>query len=281
GMLLLDHELPVAALRTLQGIGTAVILPTSMTLSARLAPARQATALGAMGALNSLALAVGPPIGLALYATHGAIGLFLPALAASVLGLMAVARVPRVGATHEQVSGFGYDRRWTALIAANGLAAVYFGGIIAYLPLYLRHLNGPNAGIFFTADALGVLLLRIPTGLLVDRRGALLPKILGLAITLPGIAALALPPSIFALALSGAMTGIGAGLFITGVYADLAARSTDANRGTALSLSSASFGGAIFVGGAISGLLIGPGGFGAVLIFGAVTCLAALPLALR
>jgi predicted MFS family arabinose efflux permease len=76
------------------------------------------------------------------------------------------------------------------------------------------------------------------------------------------------------------MTGIGAGLFITGVYADLSAQSTDANRGTALSMSSASFSAAIFAGGAISGLLIGPGGFNAVLLLGGVTCLAALPLAL-
>jgi MFS family permease len=184
-----------------------------------------------------------------------------------------------VPGSHEEARGFGYDRAWTPLIVANGLAAIYFGGIIAYLPLYLRHVHGPNAGIFFTADAIGVLLLRIPTGMLADRQGALLPKILGLAITLPGIGVLGLSPSIFTLVASGAMTGIGAGLFITGVYADLAVRSTEANRGTAMSLSAASFGAAIFAGSAISGLLIGPGGFTAVLIFGAITCLAALPFA--
>jgi MFS family permease len=279
GMLLFREELPVTAFRTLQGVGGAFIVPASMTLAVRLVPQRRGTAMGAMGSLNALALAAGPPIGLVLYAHYGGSGLFIPALAAAALGLATVFLLPMVPGSHEEARGFGYDRAWTPLIVANGLAAIYFGGIIAYLPLYLRHVHGPNAGIFFTADAIGVLLLRIPTGLLADRQGALLPKILGLAITLPGIGVLGLSPSIFTLVASGAMTGIGAGLFITGVYADLAVRSTEANRGTAMSLSAASFGAAIFAGSAISGLLIGPGGFTAVLIFGAITCLAALPFA--
>jgi MFS family permease len=279
GMLLFQEELPVTAFRTIQGVGGAFIVPASMTLAVRLVPERSGTAMGAMGSLNALSLAVGPPIGLVLYARYGGSGLFTPALVAAGLGLAAVFLLPDTPGSHEAARGFGYHRAWTPLIVANGLAAIYFGGIIAYLPLYLRHVHGPNAGIFFTADAIGVLLLRIPTGLLADRHGALLPKILGLAITLPGIGALALPPSILTLVMSGAMTGIGAGLFITGVYADLAVRSTEANRGTAMSLSAASFGAAIFAGSAISGLLIGPGGFNAVLVFGGITCLAALPFA--
>jgi MFS family permease len=279
GMLLFREELAVTAFRTVQGVGGAFIVPASMTLAVRLVPERRGTAMGAMGSLNALALAAGPPIGLVLYARYGGSGLFIPALVAAGLGLTAVFLLPDTPGGNEAASGFGYDRAWTPLIVANGLAAIYFGGIVAYLPLYLRHVHGPNAGIFFTADAIGVLLLRIPTGLLADRQGALLPKILGLAITLPGIGALGLPPSIFTLIASGAMTGIGAGLFITGVYADLAVRSTEANRGTAMSLSAASFGAAIFAGSAISGLLIGPGGFTAVLVFGGITCLAALPFA--
>lgn len=279
GMLVFREEVPVAAFRGLQGIGSALILPASMTLAARLVPHRQGTAMGAIGTLNALSLAAGPPIGLILYAHYGGTGLFLPALAAAAVGLMTVFFVPGVPPNAAAVRGFGFERAWTPLIAANGLAAIYFGGIVAYLPLYLRELHGPNAGIFFTADAIGVLLLRIPTGVLVDRRGSLLPMVLGLTITLPGIGVLALPPSIPTLALSGAMTGIGAGLFITGIYTDLAIRSSDANRGTALSMSSASFGAAIFAGSAISGLLIGPGGFDAVLLFGGVTCALALPFA--
>ena len=279
GMLAFRAELPVTVFRGMQGVGTALILPASMTLAARLVPHRQGAAMGAVGTLNAVALAAGPPIGLTLYARYGGTGLLVPALLAAALGLVSVFLVPGVPSHRTSSRGFGFDRAWMPLIVANGLAAIYFGGIVAYLPLHLRALHGPNAGIFFTADAIGVLLLRIPTGMLVDRRGALIPMVLGLTITLPGIGILALSPSVVTLALSGAMTGIGAGLFITGIYTDLASRSSDANRGTAMSLSSASFGGAIFVGSAISGLLIGPGGFNAVLLFGVATCVLALPFA--
>jgi MFS family permease len=156
---------------------------------------------------------------------------------------------------------------------------VYFGGILSYLPLHLRSMHGPNAGIFFTADALGVLLLRVPTGWLTDKYGSLLPEILGLGVTLPGIAILALHPTVPILIASGAMTGTGAGMFITGVYVNLANRSDESNRGTAMSLGSASFTFGIFTGSTISGVLVDPGGFNAILVYGFVTCAAALPFA--
>jgi MFS family permease len=280
GMVAFEQEGPVTALRTLQGAGNALILPSSFTLVAAMMVSRQATALGAVGALNAISLAAGPPVGLILYGRLGAPGLFLPAALAAALGLLSTALVPSAGRAKDAAPGFGFDRIWTPILFANALAAIYFGGIIAYLPLFLQRVHGPNAGIFFSADAVGVLLLRIPTGLLADRRGTLLPKLLGLAITLPGIALLALPPSILTLILSGAGTGIGAGLFITGITADMAALSTERNRGTAMSLTTASFSSGIFIGSAVSGLLIGPGGFDAILLFGAITSLLALPFAL-
>jgi MFS family permease len=182
--------------------------------------------------------------------------------------------------TGQPARGFGFDRRWIPLLLTNLLGVANFGGIVAYLPLYLQQRHGPNAGIFFTADAVGVLLLRIPTGMIADRYGSLVPIILGLAVTIPGLAALAISPSVAGMIAAGAGTGIGAGLLITGILADLTRASTERNRGTALSLSSASFSAGIFAGSAVSGVLIGPGGFNAILLFGIVTCIAALPLPL-
>ncbi|GAC1443447.1 MAG: hypothetical protein NVSMB52_01850 [Chloroflexota bacterium] len=277
GMLLIGNELAVTIFRTFQGIGTALIGPSAFTLGARLIPHRKATAIGILGVLNNVALGIGPPVGLTLYTQHGAAGLFLPAAIAAGVGLASMVLIPSALPTHKAAPGFGFDRSWTPALASNVLAAIYFGGILAYLPLSLQHVHGPNAGIFFTADAIGVLLMRIPTGMLADRGGSFVPKLIGLVVTLPGIAALALTPSIATLGIAGAATGIGAGLFITGVYADLSKLSVDANRGTAMSLGNGTFSGAIFLGSSISGLLIGPGGFNAILLFGAITCAAALP----
>jgi len=280
GMLVLRHEVPVALFRALQGVGTAILLPSAYTLGAQLIPRRRGAALGIMGSVGSLSLAIGPPIGLALYGAHGATWLLVPAVLASGAGLLATSFVPHAETTHDPARGFGFDRVWAPGLMANMLSSVYFGGIIAYLPLYLRQLHGPNAGIFFTADAVGVLLLRVPTGMLVDRSGSLLPKLIGLVITLAGIGVLVFPPSIPVLIASGACTGIGAGLLITGVMTDLSNLSSEANRGTAMATGGGSLSAAFFLGGTVSGVLIGPGGFNAVLAVGAVSCLLAVPFVL-
>jgi MFS family permease len=280
GMLLLGNEFAVTGFRTLQGVAAALIGPSTFVLGSQLLPERRGMAIGVLGVLNSLALAIGPPIGLTLYTDHGATWLFFPATVVAAAGLLSTAALPKIANSAEAARGFGFDRIWIPSIVSNFLSVMYFGGIVAYLPIFLRHAHGPNAGIFFTADAVGVLLLRVPTGILVDRRGSFAPKLIGLAITIPGIAALALSPSIGALVIAGLFTGIGAGLFITGVMADLSNLSTDANRGMAMSMGTASFSASIFAGSAISGALIGPGGFDAILLFGEITTLAALPFLL-
>lgn len=280
-MLFVPHEAPVTFFRALQGIGTATIMPSAFTLGARVMPRRHGTSIAMLGALNTLMLAVGPPLGLSLYSSHGAIWLFLPAAAAAALGLISTIFIPAVEREARPASGFGFDRIWIPSLLTNTLSVLYFGGILAYLPLYLRQVHGPNAGIFFTADALGVLLLRIPTGMLADRSGSLLPKLLGISLTLPGIALLALAPSTLTLIASGAATGVGAGLSVTGIMTDLSRLSNAGNRGTAMSLGGGSFSAGIFVGSSVSGLLIGPGGFNAVLLFGVLTCAASLPFAVR
>jgi MFS family permease len=279
-MVALPAELPVTLFRLLQGVGTAVVMPSASTLVTGLLPQRPATAIGLMSSLNSLALASGPPIGLALYAAHGATGLFVPAACAAALGFAATWLLPRARPAH-RTRGFGFDRAWLPLLLANALGVIHFGGILAYLSLYLRAADGPNAGIFFAADSLGVLLLRAPTGILVDRAGSRWPKLIGLAFILPGVLFLGLHPTPWTLIAAGSGTGIGAGLLVSGIMADLARLSTPANRGTALSLGSASFSGAFFVGSTVSGLFFAAGGFGAIVAFGAAMTVAALPLVLR
>jgi MFS family permease len=280
GMLVFAREETVSALRALQGVGTAFITPGAATWGVKLMPDRPSTALSILSATTNVALAIGPPIGLILYVGHGAGWLFIPVIGAAALGLTATRALPAEVFPRRQLGGFGFDMKWLPSLLTNMLGVANFGGILAYLPIYLSQRHGPNAGIFFTADAVGVLVFRIPTGLLADRYGSLVPNVLGLLLTVVGVALLALPPSIFALVLAGAGTGIGAGLFLTGINGDLARMSTDANRGTALSFISVSFSMGIFGGGAISGLLIGPGGFNAIVVLGCVTAAAALPVAL-
>jgi DHA1 family bicyclomycin/chloramphenicol resistance-like MFS transporter len=280
GLLLLPSELAVVACRALQGCGSALVMPSALTMAPRIVPLRAGTALGAIGSLNNLAMAICPPVGLWLYERGGAGGLFLPAAICAAFGLAFGFLIPKLPRTATPVRGFGYDRNWTAVLVGNTLFLAYFGGIAAYLALSLAHPGAPNAGLFFTADAIGVALLRTPSGVLVDRYGPRPAQALGVAITLVGLGALAVTTSTLTLILAGVATGVGAGFFIAGVLVTLAKRSGDHNRGTAMAMSAASLNVGLLAGSALSGPLYAAHGFGAVLLLGTVTTLAVLPLIL-
>ncbi len=280
GLFALPGELPVTALRAMQGIGAALVIPSALTLAPRLAPMKPGAAIGSLGALYTLSSAIGPPLGLWLYAHVGPHGLFLPAAICAALGFWVTLLVLPAARGGPVRAGFGFDRRWTGQLLANALIYAYFGGIVAYLPLTLAAQHGPNAGIFFTADALGVLLLRAPTGMLVDRLGPRWAEVIGVGLTLPGIAILLLPASPLTLVLAGAGTGTGAGLFITAVLISLTHQSHEANRGTAMALGSTTSNVGLFAGGTLAGVLVTLGGFPSVLLFGMATTAAALPFVL-
>ena len=281
GLLAFPGEVPVVLCRALQGCGTALVMPSVLTMAPRIVPLRPGAALGMVGSLSNLAMAVTPPVGLWLYARGGATSLFVPAIVCAGCGVAASLLMPAVAPAATPARGFGYDRRWTPTLAANTFLLAYFGGLLAYLPISLLAPGAPNAGLYFAADAVGVMLLRTPSGALVDRYGARPAMLLGVAITLLGLGALALPPTTTTLIVAGITTGLGAGLFIAGILVTLAKRSGDHNRGTAMAMSAASLNLGILGGSTVSGLLYGPGGFHAVLLLGTVTTLATLPFILR
>lgn len=277
GFLVLPGEALVVACRALQGCGTALVMPSALTMAPRVVPLRPGAALGAVGSLNNLSLAIAPPLGLWLYGRGGGPALFLPAMVCAGVGLLAGLLLPAILPAVAPARGFGFDRRWMPVLASNGLLLAYFGGLLAYLPLALAHPGAPNAGLYFAADAIGVMILRTPSGALVDRYGARPAMTLGVGITLAGLGALALTPSTATLIAAGIITGLGAGLFVAGVLVTLAKRSGDHNRGTAMAMSAASLNFGILAGSTLSGPLYGIGGFGAVLLLGTATTLATLP----
>lgn len=279
-MLTLPFEASITAGRILQGVGLAIVGPAASAAVPLLAPARIGSAVGIMTTVSSVPLAVGPAVGLVLYTQGGPLWLFIPTMAIGLIGVGIGAALSMPAEPHapEPASGFGYDRRWTAGLVANCINGIYFGGILAYLPLFMAQIHGPNAGIFFTADAVGVVVLRIPSGMLADRTRPAVPMLLGLAITILGLAAFAPHTSTLSLIAAGAGTGIGAGLFANGLLTDLLGLSSRRNRGTAMSLSFATAGFGVFVGSSISGLLFAPAGFGGIILFGAVCEAVGIPI---
>ncbi len=283
-MLAFPVEIAITAGKLLQGMGAALVTPSVYAAVPLLAPRATGIAMGLVTTLGSAPLAIGPALGLVLYAHGGPVWLLLPTilLGAGSAIVSWLLRMPKADEVTPPAPspGFGYDRRWTPALTANMLNGVYFGGIVAYLPLVLARTHGPNAGIFFSADAVGVVLLRFPGGMLADRTRTSTPMLLGLIVTMIGLAAFVPTTNLLWLIAAGAGTGIGAGLFASGLLTEMAGRSTAGNRGTAMSLSVATASLGVFLGGAISGLLIRPTGFSGVIVFGAVAEALGIPLVL-
>jgi MFS family permease len=161
----------------------------------------------------------------------------------------------------------------------SALFVAHWGVITGYLPQRAAA-GGADVGLFFTADAIGVLVARVPAGLLVDRLGSRWLILAGLGVTIAGLLLLVLPPTTPLLILAGAATGIGAALILPPVTVELSRRATDADRGSAFAL----FGVAFSAGVAVGSIGIAPiferVGFEAALAAGIGACVLAAIVAL-
>ncbi len=270
----------IGTARVLQGLGFALVLPAAYSVVPASVPPRfRGAALGVLGAFPNVALAIGPPIGIRLL-QQSPTALFLAAVAAAAVGwlgswLLGGAR-PR--ATRKRF--FTYQHRWTPLFAVTFLSVAYFGVVIAYLPLHVPPAQVPAVGWFFSADALGVLAFRIPAGLLTDRYGARWLLLAGIGVTVVAVLLLLLPPSALLLVVAGIGTGAGAALLLPPILVELAKRSDESNRGTAMALYTTSFAAAIGVGSLAAAPVVDHLGFDTALLLSALACLLAVPLAL-
>ena len=274
------RDVPIGGARVLQGLALAVMLPAAYSLAPSLsAPRFRATAFGIVGVLQNLALAAGPPLGLWLLG-RGAKVLFLAATASASLGL-ALSLALRAGAPPaRRTAMFKFRGSWTPLLAATFLTVVFFGPILAYLPIHVAQHHGGNVGWFFTADALALLLLRVPTGYITDRLGSRWLLLGGIVMSAASNTLLLAPPSLALLLVAGTGAGIGAAMLYPPILLELSLRSDDSDRGTAMALYSSGFAGAIGFGSLAGAFAIAHVGFPLTILMGSACCLAALPVVL-
>ena len=143
--------------------------------------------------------------------------------------------------------GFAFRREWTPPLVITLLYVAHWGVVTAYLP-QRAELAGADVGLFFVADGIAVLALRIPSGWLADRIQPRWLVLAGLLLTAVAIALLVLPVTTAILIVAGALTGAGAGLVLTPLLVEISRRSTDADRGSAFAMFSAALAGALVLG---------------------------------
>ena len=265
---------PFVAARVLQGFGFGIVMPAVLSVIPRLVREdRRGVALATAGASHNLTLVVIPPLSIVALDAAGLDGV------AFLVGVLIVAAFVAVFArpfdarsaledpplAHaRRVLGFAFRRSWLAPLSVIFLWVVHWGVIVAYLP-QRAEAAGADIGLFFVADGLLVLLVRIPAGWLADRVAASWQILAGLALTGLGVCAVLPPPTTPLLVLSGALSGAGAALIAVPVTLTLTRRSNEADRGSAFALFSASFAAAIALGSIGAAALIGALGYEIVL----------------
>ncbi len=267
-------SIPFVLARILQGVGFGMTVPSILSIIPRLVPAaRRGVALATAGASHNLTLVVLPPLSIVVldrYGLEGVAVLVAALVAASFLvafirPIRPLPSADEVLGTARRKFGFAYRRSWAAPLAIVVLFVVHWGVITAYLP-QRADAAGADIGLFFAADGLSIILARIPAGWLSDRVPGAWQVLTGLAMTAGGVLLVLLPLSTPLLVLAGFLTGAGAALIVTPLMLALTKRSSDADRGSAFALFSASLALAIALGSIGTAPLIERLGFEVLLI---------------
>jgi DHA1 family solute carrier family 18 vesicular amine transporter 1/2 len=259
--------------RILQGLGIAFVMPAALSLVPGLVERpRLGTALGLVGVGANLSLAISPPLSLAILQAASLQAVAVTAMVPIILAMLLVWGMPRLaGATADGGrSGWrafypSWRKAWRAPLLVTVLFLVHWGIITSYLP-QRAVLAGADVGLFFSADAVAILALRVPAGYLAGRLGTRWLIVSGVIVTVLALTLLLLPTTTLLLVLAGLGTGAGGALILPPLTLELSERSSDADRGSAFALFNIAFSGGIAVGSLAVAPVIGSLGFETVLL---------------
>jgi MFS family permease len=275
----------VVAGRLVAGLGESQFVTGCVSWSiASVGPQRAGMSMSWTGIAMFAALAIGAPVGMALYHQSG----LQSAMIACVLAPM-LAIVIAVGAT-SYVSPGGRRLPFYRVISQiwrEGLGLMLQGvglsGLTAFASLYFAAHGWTHAGLVMTAFGVGFIFIRIVLGHLPDRIGGLRVAFWSLVIEAIGQAMLWCAPNEW-VALSGALvTGLGCALVFPALGVEALKRVLPANRGSAMGGFVAFLDIAYGLAGPGAGLVAGQFGYAAVYLLGTASALlgAALVIANR
>ncbi|MDK8182222.1 MFS transporter [Paenibacillus sp. UMB4589-SE434] len=166
--------------RIIYGIGFGMTSTAVGTLVTRvIPPLRMGEGMGFFGLANSLAMALGPIVGLWLLGQFGYQTLIVTAFILVIivfpllLNLKSSEPVGSPKPTKSGSSGPWMDRKALLPCLLNWLMTITYGGILTFITMFGKEAGIGNVGMFFLFNALAILVVRIFSGKLYDRFGHL------------------------------------------------------------------------------------------------------------
>ena len=262
--------IPVLLLgRVVHGFGLSCYTTASNAYLADIAPPkRRAEAIGIFAAMQDLGLITGPAIGFLLVGAIGFRRLFYvsASLAALAFAISIFARERRPRPTGKRrpwaprtdiVAIDALPIAWTALCLGLG-----FGPLNAFIAIFAQSRGVHNPGLYFTVQAVALLLARTFAGRLADRRGRAVAIVPGIILMALALGLLPLADDFPHFILSASLFGLGFGSAQPATMALLIDRVRSEQRGLAASTYFTGFDAGISAGAFLLGIVAERWGFG-------------------
>jgi MFS family permease len=241
---------------------------------ASVGPQRAGMSMSWTGIAMFAALAIGAPIGMALYQTYGLeaamVACIVAPLIAAVIAFREVSYTSPAGRRLPFFSVIGQIWREGLGLMLQGVG---LSGLTAFASLYFATRNWGHAGLVMTAFGIGFIVVRVILGSLPDRMSGYRVALWSLIVEAVGQAMLWGAPH-ETVALAGALvTGLGCALVFPALGVEALKRVPPANRGSAMGAFVAFLDIACGLSGPAAGAIAGQFGYAAVYLFGVICAL--------
>lgn len=269
--------------RGLLGLGESLVITGALAWGVALAGReRSGLVMAWVGIAMYGALAAGAPLGSALDARFGFLGMALAAAFAPLPGIAAAFLAPPVKPSGgARLPFYGLIKSIWLPGAGLSLAALGFGAIAAFSTLFFKERGWASASLALTAFGAAYVLARLLFGSFPDRFGGARVAVASAAVAAAGQLGMWFATSSAMAVASAALTGLGFSLAFPSFGVEAIKRVPPANRGVALGAYTAFFDATMGLGVPSLGLVVGTFGYGAAFAVGACTALASLLIALR
>lgn len=266
--------------RLVAGFGESQLVTGGVSWSiASVGPLRAGMSMSWTGIAMFAALAIGAPIGMALYQSYGLEAAMVACIVAPLIAAVIALRERSYTSPAGKRLPF---YRVVGQIWREGLGLMLQGvglsGLTAFASLYFAARNWGHAGLVMTAFGVGFIFVRVVFGSLPDRMSGYRVALSSLLVEASGQAMLwGAHHEIVALA-GALVTGLGCALVFPALGVEALKRVLPANRGSAMGAFVAFLDIAYGLSGPAAGVIAGHVGYAAVYLFGAVCALAGAAL---
>lgn len=221
-------------------------------------PQRRGEIFGHMATATTLAFTLGPLAGMTIFNSYGFKSLIILCTATGVFNFIVILFLSEISKKAEKKVRVPYNIavfKRSVLVSSfiQLVYAIIFGGIITFLPLLLKNIQGVNVGVFFMVESIVIILCRFMAAQVSDKYGRGPVFFYSFLVILCAVYFISEINTLPILIATAALFGTGSSLCLPTISAFIADHSDPSARGTVFGF----FNGAFDVGVIVAGVLLG------------------------